>query len=109
MSLSKQLPTTKSKLELLEHQRVHFSNIKNSITKHSRTLDASDTGTGKTYTTIMLCLELGLIPWVICPKSVVSSWIRVIKQAGFEDKIEAKASVINYDRLVLIDWIDKIR
>jgi superfamily II DNA or RNA helicase len=87
---------TNNTIALLEHQLDHYENIKNSIVKHSRGIDASDTGTGKTYVSVKLCLELGLIPWVICPKSVVSSWTRVIKQAGIK-----KFYVITYDQLIL--------
>ena len=83
-------------INLLEHQLKHYDNIKNSIIKHSRAIDASDTGTGKTYVSIKLCIELSLIPWVICPKSVVSSWSRVIKQAGIK-----KFYIITYDQLIL--------
>jgi superfamily II DNA or RNA helicase len=83
-------------INLLEHQKTHYTNVKNSIIKHSRALDASDTGTGKTFVSVMLCKELGLIPWVVCPKSVVSSWNRIIKQSGIK-----KFYIITYDQLIL--------
>ena len=38
-----------NELNLLDHQIEHFDNIKNSLIKYSRAIDASDTGTGKTY------------------------------------------------------------
>jgi superfamily II DNA or RNA helicase len=92
-----------SNLQLLDHQIKHYSNIKNSITKYSRALDASDTGTGKTYISVKICLDLGLIPWVICPKSVVASWLRVIKQAKIK-----KYNIITYEQLALsTDLINK--
>jgi superfamily II DNA or RNA helicase len=83
-------------INLLEYQTIHYSNIKKSIINHSRALDASDTGTGKTFVSVKLCNELGLIPWVICPKSVVSSWHRVIKQGGIK-----KFYIITYEQLML--------
>lgn len=90
-------------INLLEHQINHYASIKNSIIKHSRAIDASDTGTGKTYVSVKVCLELKLIPWVICPKSVVSSWLRVIKQARIK-----KFYIITYDQLILSkDLINK--
>ena len=85
-----------NQVNLLEHQIEHFGNIKNSLIKYSRAIDASDTGTGKTYVSIKLCVDLKLIPWVICPKSVVSSWIRIIKEFGIK-----KFNVINYEQLIL--------
>ena len=77
-----------SDFNLLEHQKIHYSNIKKSIMKHSRAIDASDTGTGKTFVAIKICKDLDLIPWVVCPKSVISSWNNVIKQAKIKKKHE---------------------
>ena len=82
--------------DLLEHQKIHCINIKNSIIKHSRALDTSDTGTGKTFVSVKLCKELNLIPWVICPKSVISSWNNVIKKAKIK-----KFYIITYEQLIL--------
>lgn len=84
------------KINLLDHQLLHFSNIKNSLIKYSRAIDASDTGTGKTYVSVKLCMELNLIPWIICPKSVVSSWNKVLIQSGIK-----KFYIITYDQLIL--------
>ena len=90
-------------VELLEHQIKHYASIKNSIITHSRSIDASDTGTGKTYVTCKLAKELGLIPWVVCPKSVVGSWIKVIKLAGIK-----KYNIITYDQLMLSNDLVKL-
>lgn len=81
---------------LLEHQNEHYENIKKSIINNSRALDASDTGTGKTYVSVKICKNLGLIPWVICPKSVVSSWNNIIRQSGIK-----KFYIITYEQLIL--------
>lgn len=90
-------------ITLLEHQKDHYNNIKSSLLKYSRALDASDTGTGKTFVSVKLCKDLGLIPWVICPKSVVSSWNRVIKDAGLK-----KFFIITYEQLFLsTDLVEK--
>ena len=85
-----------SDINLLEHQKIQYENLKKSIIKHSRGLDASDTGTGKTYVSVKLCKDLGLIPWVVCPKSVVFSWNNVIKQGGIK-----KYYIITYEQLFL--------
>lgn len=90
-------------IKLLDHQIKHYDNIKKSIEKYSRAIDASDTGTGKTYVSIKICEDLGLIPWVICPKSVVSSWNRVIGESGVK-----KFYIITYDQLALsTDLVNK--
>ena len=92
-----------TEIKLLQHQIIHYENIKKSLIQHSRALDASDTGTGKTFVSVKICKELGLVPWVICPKSVVSSWNRVIKQGGIK-----KFYIITYEQLMLsTDLIEK--
>ncbi len=68
--------------KLLEYQIEHVNNLKATIQTHKRALDASDTGTGKTYTSIALCMELGLKPLIICPLSVMSNWSNVLKHFG---------------------------
>ena len=45
--------------------------------KHQASLDASDTGTGKTYIAAQLAQDLGLKPLVLCPKAVISTWHRI--------------------------------
>jgi superfamily II DNA or RNA helicase len=83
-------------INLLDYQIKHYENIKKSIEKNSRAIDASDTGTGKTFVSVKLCEELKLIPWVICPKSVVSSWNKIISQSTIK-----KFYIITYDQLAL--------
>lgn len=46
--------------------------------------DGSDTGTGKTFTTLAACRELGLRPVVVCPKTVVPSWDRAARHLGVQ-------------------------
>lgn len=65
--------------KLLEYQKSHTENIINSLVIYSRALDASDTGTGKTFTSVCACKTIGWIPFVICPKSVISAWVKVFE------------------------------
>lgn len=67
------------KNKLLSYQAEHVVHLVHSLKTHSRVLDASDTGTGKTYSAIAACIVLGYIPFIVCPKSVISSWINVLK------------------------------
>jgi superfamily II DNA or RNA helicase len=83
-------------INLLDYQINHYNNIKKSLKKYSRAIDASDTGTGKTYVSVKVSKDLELIPFVICPKSVVSSWNKVIKEFKLN-----KFYVITYDQIAL--------
>ena len=65
--------------KLLKYQRDHTRNLIYIINKNTTALDASDTGTGKTYCAIALCKQLKLKPLIICPKSVIRSWESVCK------------------------------
>jgi superfamily II DNA or RNA helicase len=87
---------------LLDHQQTHYNNILTSIQKHSRALDASDTGTGKTYVSVRVCKDLKLIPFIICPKSVVTSWNKVLKMFGYESK---NYFIITYDQLAISNLV----
>lgn len=64
--------------KLLDYQKYHVSSMIESLLLYERALDASDTGTGKTYTAVALCKIMELKPFVICPKSVKSSWSEVL-------------------------------
>lgn len=66
------------KQKLLPYQVTHTESIIHSLKTYNRSLDSSDTGTGKTYTSIAACVTLGLKPLIICPKSVLSSWRNVL-------------------------------
>ena len=65
--------------KLLDYQVTHVETLKQVITARRRALDASDTGTGKTYTAVALCLELGLKPLIVCPVAVIHSWRTVLE------------------------------
>ena len=65
--------------KLLEYQIEHTKNIIRILTTNTTCLDASDTGTGKTYTAVATCTHLKLTPIIICPKSVIASWKSVCK------------------------------
>jgi len=65
--------------KLLEYQKTHVESIINSLVVYNRALDASDTGTGKTFTSICACKVIGWKPFIICPKSVISSWLKVLE------------------------------
>jgi superfamily II DNA or RNA helicase len=65
--------------KLLQYQIDHTLNLITILNKNNSALDASDTGTGKTYCAIATCKHFNLDPIIVCPKSVISSWNKVCK------------------------------
>jgi len=64
---------------LLPYQLPHLQQLSNAIDKNQVILDASDTGTGKTYTSNALIKLKGYEALILSPKSVISNWISVAK------------------------------
>jgi len=58
-------------------------------------VDASDTGTGKTYTTLAAAIVLNRPVFVVCPKAVIPSWKKVDRHFGRKVRVEA----CNYELL----------
>lgn len=52
------------------------------IHKFGSAIDASDAGTGKTYTALAIAREMNLSPAIICPKTQKEAWRRVCKYFG---------------------------
>ena len=78
--------------KLYSYQVSHVENLISSLNKHSIVLDASDTGTGKTYSTLAICKALRLRPFIICPKSVISSWSKTANYFNLDI-----LGVVNYE------------
>ena len=57
-------------------------------------LDASATGTGKTYTSIALCALMGYSPIIVCPKSVVHVWQEV------SSIFKVRAEIFSYEEII---------
>lgn len=87
---------------LLEYQPDHVKRLiyAYNLNDHS-IIDGSDTGTGKTFCAIAMSLELGKKLFVICPKSVIPSWIEALKHFGItEDQINKEGGdhfIVNYE------------
>lgn len=60
--------------KLLKFQHGHVFNMVYALHNNQVVLDGSDTGVGKTYTTIATCKQMRLKPFIICPKSIISTW-----------------------------------
>lgn len=68
--------------KLFDYQFLHIYNLIIALKNHNIILDGSDTGTGKTYTAIALAKQLDLVPFIICPKTIIPNWFRVCKYFG---------------------------
>ena len=70
--------------KLLNFQIAHVYQLQECLQLRNRVIDASDTGTGKTYCAIAICALLKLTPFIICPKSVISNWANVCNEFGIK-------------------------
>ena len=64
---------------LRKFQISNVSKLCASILENKAALDGSDTGAGKTYTAVGVARELEMDIAVVCPKAVIASWNKVIK------------------------------
>ena len=63
------------KPELHDWQVPHAETLLEAVRNHGAALDGSDTGTGKTVIALWVAKALGRIPFVVCPKAVIPSWV----------------------------------
>lgn len=69
-------------------------------------LDASDTGTGKTYVALAFARELGRKAMVICPKAAITSWERAGAALGVS-VTAVNYEVLKSERSGLVSWNEK--
>lgn len=79
-------------MELFKYQEEHANNLVRILNAKNVALDASDTGTGKTYTSVHVCKQMNLNPIIICPKSVKSNWSKVCENFGVKPLL-----IVNYE------------
>jgi len=79
---------------LLEPQFKHVQKLVDSLFLNGFAVDMSETGTGKTYAAAAVIRELNRPFAVICPKSVIHQWEKILSSF----KLKA-ATVINYEKL----------
>ncbi|KAJ3048398.1 hypothetical protein HK097_010563 [Rhizophlyctis rosea] len=75
-------PLSDEQTTLYAYQIPHADHLFKVLSEHHRALDASDTGTGKTFIAIHNAKRLGLNPFVICPKTVIGVWKEVAELFG---------------------------
>jgi len=84
----------KYKDNLREYQRAHALHVLNVLNNVGYYIDGSSCGVGKTFLTLVVCKELGIKPLIICPKTIIYSWINAAKMLGVEI-----VDVINYEKI----------
>lgn len=85
--------------QLLDYQKPHVNDLIHAFDNGTAVIDASDTGTGKTYCAAVVAQTMGLRPLIVCPKPVLSTWIRVMHQFGVN-----YYGVSNYELLRCGSW-----
>lgn len=90
-------------MSLLPFQETHFNSLLSSLDKHNVALDASDTGTGKTYVACNIAKVKGWTPIIICPKSILSNWHKVAGEFGI-----SVLGISNYESIRTGNWFSGI-
>lgn len=93
-------------MNLHGYQVEHYRTLLAALMNNNSALDASDTGTGKTFVACRVALELGKFPIVICPKAVIPTWNRVAHEMN-----SPIADAINYESIKTCNnqWLTKKR
>lgn len=80
--------------KLLDYQHGSVKRLVAALDTYGGAIDASDTGTGKTFSNLAACAILGMRAFVICPKAVIPSWRAAAQHFGIR-----LADVIGYEKL----------
>ena len=88
--------------KLMSYQTLHVFNMISAVKNNIVSLDGSSAGTGKTYTTAATCAQVGLIPFVICPKNIISAWKKVFSIFGVE-----YIAIVNYESIKNLKYKDE--
>lgn len=78
---------------LLPPQIPHTVKLIDSLYLNGFAIDMSETGTGKTYVAAAIIRELNRPAFIICPKTVIPQWEKILRKFGL------KATIINYEKL----------
>lgn len=81
--------------KLLEPQKAHVMKLMDSLYVNGVAVDASSTGTGKTYCASWVAKHFNSPVVIIAPKVVIPSWNAVLSEFGIKSHV-----TINYEKLV---------
>ena len=88
--------------KLLNYQIPHCLSMIFAFENSNIIVDASDTGTGKTYCSLAICKQFKLKPIIVCPKSVIENWKTVSEFFEIEPE-----NIINYERVINTSFSSK--
>lgn len=88
--------------KLLNYQIPHCLSLIFAFENSNIIIDASDTGTGKTYCSLAICKQFGLKPIIVCPKSVIQNWKEVSEYFDIEPE-----TIINYEKVINASFFTK--
>jgi len=91
---SKKTLSNKTINKILKYQKNHILRLIRILVQKSIALDGSDTGVGKTYIAIAICVEMGRRPIIVCPKTLIYNWISVCEFFGVKPY-----DVVNYETI----------
>lgn len=84
-------------IELYDYQKEHADRLEKALLSYGVVKDASDTGTGKTYTACAVADRLAYTRIVVvCPKAVIPAWKKALSLTRYTDK---EYFVVNYEKL----------
>lgn len=81
-----------------DYQMPHIQAILRALLYCGAALDASDTGTGKTYAALIAYRILGIVPFVLGPKAVKNEWVRAAKAVNWH------CEFLNYEKAIREDY-----
>lgn len=79
--------------QLRDYQQPHAAKLLEYLKKYGSALDASDTGTGKTYVALQICKALQCTPLVVSSKASRAGWESAAESAGVQ------VEFVNYEKL----------
>lgn len=91
---------------LKPYQHAHAQHVNDVLRRGGRALDASDTGTGKTFAALAQCRDFGAVPLVLAPKPTLRSWHKAADHMGVQidalnyEKVRSKKSEYGYLRKI---------
>ena len=89
---------------LYDYQIKVAQNLLNSIQTYHSAIDASGTGTGKTFSSLAVARSLNIRPLVLAPKSSLVQWKRIANEHFAID-----IDVVTYEKVRMgnTDWLDR--
>lgn len=87
--------------KLISYQIPHLTETITILDKIYICLDTSDTGTGKTYTSMAIAKHYNFRPFIVSPKTIMGTWEYVASYFGVQP-----LAIVNYETLTLGKYYD---